>query len=244
MGRKRIHDLNSYKFTVDIGGENKKILDDLTENLNIKYGPAVNLIISTFCGMPKMIRQEFKDFCLRRYGEISNSITEAGEFERQSLREKRNYYLQMLKVLNGGKDISKEDLMMQKIPLKKGYLLCPRDWVILNPERAKDSLYAGCVECKNSRRYQIPHLLFFCDYKYTQDYPEEFLQKVNGMCIKAWPRFQSVIADQIPLIPDLTGKTDYVNKVDYLNSPVIAYYSIWEKEEMEDTPFGATIIRE
>ena len=62
MGRKRIHDLNSYKFTVDIGGENKKILDDLTENLNIKYGPAVNLIISTFCGMPKMIRQEFKDF--------------------------------------------------------------------------------------------------------------------------------------------------------------------------------------
>lgn len=39
---------------------------------------------------------------------------------------------------------------VQKYDIKNGVLICPKDWIVLNPEEAKNMEYAGVVECRNS----------------------------------------------------------------------------------------------
>ena len=48
---------------------------------------------------------------------------------------------------------------MQKIPMDNGFLICPDDWIIVNPEQAESSSYACVVECRNAGKFGLPHLL-------------------------------------------------------------------------------------
>lgn len=57
MERKRVTDLHSCKFSLNISGENKKTLDMLTTNYEPKYGPMINYIIEGFFRMPECPRK-------------------------------------------------------------------------------------------------------------------------------------------------------------------------------------------
>lgn len=87
MGRKRIRDLDSYKFSLDINGENKKALDCLTCNLDLKYGPIINHLISLFCCMPNNIKDSFLDFCILRCEELMKQQNVSGVMEKEEIKK-------------------------------------------------------------------------------------------------------------------------------------------------------------
>lgn len=67
MARRKIIDSDSCKFSLDVSGDNKKTLDNLTANYMLKYGPMINKIIGTFCRMPDSIKKVIAKACLTEY---------------------------------------------------------------------------------------------------------------------------------------------------------------------------------
>lgn len=103
MPRKRIHDNSSYKLSLDLTGDNKEILDELSFKLNIKYGPLINKIINTFCRMPECIRKNIEMSCINQYTFITEEIENiTGEFHIQSLEEEKKFYKDLIQLLNKG----------------------------------------------------------------------------------------------------------------------------------------------
>jgi len=249
MGRKRVIDLDSYKFSLDVSGENKRVLDELTAASGLKYGPFINKIIEIFCRMPVQIKSVFEETCIRELKEIKRIISVSSGFEKAKLEKNQAYYEEILRLINRGKyEMAEDKVQMIKIPLKSGYLIIPNDWIVVNPERAKSCLYAGVVECRNSEKYGIPHFVFFSDYKFGSEYTDEFTDEIDALCCKSWPEFSNIIekSKQNELIRDPERPGYFLNIEAHLAAPIIGYFSIDESDKAlrkNSLPYGAMIVR-
>ena len=250
MGRRKISDMPSYKFSMDLSGDNKEAVDRTTENYGMRYGPFINLLIQTFCRMPKSMKKTFLDFCIVKCQELNEQILTAGAMEKKELEKEKSRYLEVARILNDGCEINKNEVdndpTMTKIAIKNGYLIIPRNWILLNPEQSKDCLFAGVVECRNSDKFGIPHFCFFTDKKYASDYDKAYTNRIDKLCCKKWPEFENVIKNQVELIPDPEHKGQYLNEKEHLASPVIGHFSILATDDElydADPPCGAMIVR-
>ncbi|MEE1255629.1 MAG: hypothetical protein UHN47_03840 [Lachnospiraceae bacterium] len=48
---------------------------------------------------------------------------------------------------------------------------------------------------------------------------------------------------QVELIEDINNKGQYLNQDEYLASPIIGYFHIYENGDVKEPPFGAVIVR-
>lgn len=253
MARKKILDAGSCKFTLNVMGENKEVLDKLTENYMLKYGPMINKIISTFCRMPDNIRMVIENTCLVECDRLTTEIehTEEKSFHREPLEKERGFYMEILKLIHGGDyeigEEKGETSQLIKMKLLDGYLLIPSDWLVVNPEMAERCRYAAVLECRNHIKYEVPHFVFFTNYKnaceYTGDMEEEFF----FLCRKTWPRFSEIqaLSKKNELVPDPNNKGQYINIEEHLAAPIIGLFSIEEQGERAygEPPYGAKIVR-
>jgi len=253
MGRKRIHDLLAYKFSLDLTGKNKNALDSLSDNKNLKYGPIINLLISSFCCMPDDMRQIFTSICIDQYKYISAQAKYAGEYEKVNLLQKCDHYKEIASIINDGKPIEiiidPNKIEMRKIIIKNGYITIPTDWILLNPDEAKNCTYAAVVECRYSEKYGIPHFLHFNNKKYGKDFDPEYEDFVSNLCVKAWPKFQDIIDRQVTLVADPADPSQYLNGDEYSSCPKIGVFHVYEKGDPlygdnYEPPYGAMIVRD
>lgn len=253
MGRKRIIDANACKFSLHISGENKQILDQLTENYACKYGPLINRIIDTLCHMPKTLKTTVENACLAEYHRLSIELDHTSdEFHHKNIENNRESYLNFLKLINGGdfevSDAKKENLEMKKIKLFDGYLVCPKDWIITNPEEAEQCRYATLLECRNSSTYGVPHFVYLTNSSNsTKTHTAEFRKTFFDKCRKIWPKFSEIeeLNRKNQLVPDPEDPGHYLNLDAYIASPIIGLFSIDEQGESltDEYPYGAMIVR-
>lgn len=253
MARKRILDSNSCKFTLNVIGENKEVLDELTENYMLKYGPMINKIISTFCRMPKGIKKVIEKTCIKEYERLSEEIahTEANSYHREPLIQERDSYMEILRLMNGGvyeiEEEKDEEPTMRKIKLADGYLIIPSDWIIVNPERAENCRYAAVLECRNSAKYGVPHFIYFNNFRYACDYTDHMEAEFYSLCKKAWPKFSEIqeLSEKNKLVPDPENKGQYLNADAHLAAPIIGLFHIEEQGSRAhgEPPYGAMIVR-
>lgn len=245
MARKRILSLASYKFSMDLSGENKEAVDDATENYGMKYGPFINMLIKNFLRMPTGMKQAFTGFCISKCQELDKLLEVAGAMEKKSIEMEKEQYLEIARIINGGIDIHYDDTPdMRKIAMKDGYLIIPKDWIVVNEEDAAHYRYAGVVECRNHVKYGIPHFVFFTNAEYPKDYDTDL---INEMCCEAWPKFKDIIDQQVEPIRDPDNPGQWLNAKEHLASPYIGHFMIDEADsdlrEIEDMPYGAMIVR-
>ena len=164
------------KLTIDLNDKNKETLEQLKADLRWPYGNTINTLISTFCQLPDDIKKELLEIIKPKIRELYKEMDIAGDFEFAELSKKCQAYTDIVTFLNDGNHISLESLesepTMKKYPIKDGYLICPDNWIILNPEQAKDMKYAGVVECRNSAKYNIPHYVFLTNSTFPADISE------------------------------------------------------------------------
>lgn len=252
MPRKKIIDPKSRKFSLDVTGDNKEILDDLTSNYMLKYGPMINKIIGTFCRMPKNIKNVIEKTCLTEYKRIATELEHTTEeFHRKPLQQDLESYHEILKLINGGTyEITKEEEQqssMTKIMLFDGYLIIPKEWIVVNPEQAKNSRYAIVLECRNSEKYSVPHFIYLTNSPYEKQYTNSFKENFYSLCRNAWPKFSKIeeLNKKNQLISDPDNQGQYLNLSEYLASPIIGLFNIQEQGDnnCEDLPYGAMIVR-
>lgn len=253
MARKRILDAGSCKFTLNVMGDNKEVLDKLTENYMLKYGPMINKIISTFCRMPKNVRTVIENACLAEYERLTTEIeyTEENSYHREPLEKERDFYMEILKLIHGGdyqfaKETGRPSRMI-KIKLLDGYLLMPSDWIVVNPESAEKCRYAVVLECRNHIKYEVPHFVFFTNHKNASEYTDYMEKEFFSLCRKVWPRFSEIqeLSKRNKLVPDPDNKGQYINIKEHLAAPIIGLFHIEEQGERTwgEPPYGAMIIR-
>lgn len=247
MARKRISDMLSYKFSMDLSGENKIAIDNMTEKFGMKYGPFLNFLIRKFCLMPGSMKQAFIAFCIQKCNEINERLSNAEGFEKKELEGEKNYYLEMARIFNGGTPVefSEEDPTMKTYRMKDGVLVVPKDWIVLNPDFEGKCRYAGVVECRNHAKYDVPYFVFFTDTKYSCDYDQHQTEAVYAWCTEKWPRFKEIRDREVKPIPDPEKPGRYINEEEHLASPVIRLFHILrnDDEQYDDaTPYGAVIV--
>lgn len=252
MPRKKIIDSNSCKFSIDVSGENKKVLDEITTNYMAKYGPTINKIISTFCRMPKGVKNVIENACVEECKKLEYHIAHTEEvFHKKPLEEERNFYLEILRLMNQGyyevKEDNAEKSVMKKIELADGYLIIPADWIVVNPESAKDCLYAAVIECRNSAKYGVPHFIYLTNTQYLGDDSEAMENDFYDLCRKAWPKFAEIeeLSKKNQLVPDPNNKGQYLNIEAHFAAPIIGLFYIDEQGDypLEKQPYGAMIVR-
>lgn len=252
MPRKRIIDSKSCKFSLDVSGDNKEVLDEITSNYNLKYGPIINKIISTFCLMPKSIKKVIEKACLNEYNRLTEELKNlTEEFHRQPLVQEQDFYMDILRLMNKGTyEFANEEppeKTMKKIRLCDGYLLIPSDWIVVNPERAESCRYATVLECRNSKKYGVPHFIYLNNCQYGRDFTNDMERDFFNLCRKQWNKFTEIeeLSNKNKLVPDPDNKGQYLNAKEYLAAPSIGLFSIAEQGDRSigEPPYGAMIVR-
>ncbi len=54
--------MRSNKISLDLTNDNKMAIEELAKTYNMKYGPLINYLISTFYNLPEDMRKAYIDF--------------------------------------------------------------------------------------------------------------------------------------------------------------------------------------
>ena len=233
--------------SLDFTLENISAIERMANKYEEGVCPTVNTIINLICFMPKEIQEELISFCLQKTEENEIRYTEASVFEKKEIVRNNEYYDNLITLFNGGKKInsSKNNPNMREYKMIEGSLYVPKDWIILNPEQEGKCKYAGVVECRNHKKYKIPHFVFFTDNRLLRDYSEEFIQYIYSLCEEKWPRFAEILKMEVKLISDSSQPFGYKNLEEHLASPIVGIFSILrDDDELFDNkpPCGALIM--
>ena len=248
MGRRKLHDDDIYKFSLTIEDEIKNKLDYISQNSSYRLGPLINHILRTFCLMNSKMKDTFIQFCMDQTKLIDEQMKSAGLYEKSDLEIEKAHYQDIANLINDGNTVPIDSLNMKEIKIKDGVLIIPKDWLVVNPNDAHKHRYAAVLECRNSAKYDIPHFVMFCDYKYGRDYPDDFCDEFIRLCLDTWSDFKEKVMDkQVTPIKNTNGK-GYINADKYLLAPTIGIFHIWENNDNyfkinKEAPYGAMIVR-
>lgn len=244
--------ISSNRLTIDLTDQNKEILEDLKTKLSSPFGAIVNMIIGTFCNIPKDIREDLITYCKSEVKLLSKKIDATSPYQARALSDRIQIFLDIITVLNRGirPTISEinDEVEMMKIPIKNGYAICPNDWIIVNPEEASKSTHAIIIECMNSSKYGIPHFLYFSIREYGNDYDDTDAEFINHKCAQAWSEFNKIMDLQVTPIKDPEHPGMMLNYEEWSNAPIIGHFHMYVQGDSRyprdyRPPLGAQIVR-
>ncbi len=239
--------INSKRLTIDLTNETKKILEELKSTLKKPFGQIVNQTISTVCDAPKDIKEETLAFFKNQIKNIRMQTDNASPYELHALSEKEQSYINLAMLMNNGKCINIDEKQkepdMVRYEIESGYVIFPKDWIVVNPEMARKCYYAGVVECRRAN-YNIPHFLFFTN-KASRDYDDELYKEVNAACCKAWSKFHEILQKQVEPIRAANGTI--LNLEEWNLAPTLGYFALFEQGDPAlpanfEFPMGAMIV--
>lgn len=239
------------KISFDLTDSNRKKLEDIKRQTRTPYGVIMNTMINTFCGLPEEICNNLNTSISHYVRSLCDQMDHAEEFELASLTELTQKYLEILTFLNNGRTVTLESIKnkprLKTIQIKDGIVIYPEDWILLNQDAAIVSRYAVVVECRDMDGIRMPHFLYFStsSLNYMSDYE---INKINQLCANSSTLFQEAQKRQVKLIEDPENPGQYLNLEEYLASPEIGHFNLYEQEDSlhqrgYEPPYGAKIIR-
>lgn len=238
------------KLSIDVTDENRQTLEAIKKEERASYGNTINTLIEIFCRIPSEVKRELIEFCKTRMSELNESMKKAGEYEIQTLENKRNTYVDIATFLNNRNWVNlydvKKEIKMKKINIKDGVLICPSDYVILNEECAKDFKYASVVEVRNAN-FKIPHFIYLSDIK-IGEYNIHIIKRIETMCKEKWPKFKEILDSVVEPIPDPEREWEYINQEEIDAAPQIGHFEVYCQGDPNypvrfNPPMGTRIVR-
>lgn len=240
------------KMSIDCSDANYTILSHIKETTKTPYGKIINSLINNFCDLPEDIGNDLIEFCKYKINMYFDCANEANEPERSELLKKINIYQDIIAFLNHGNKIQideiRRELKMTTIPIKSGIVLFPKDWVVINPEKASQCKYAGVVECIHAKHQGIPYFLFFSNAKYSCDYTNQEIESINSLCIKKSQQFARELNYQNTFMAESKRIRECLAAKYHLSIPIVRYLHLYEHGDPHypinyHPPYGAMIIR-
>lgn len=239
-------------FSFQLQEKNRAILERKKSERGWAFGRTINTLLETFTIIPDSIKTDLLEHIKGKLSELVKQMDQAESYKRAELMEITQKYLDIATYLSDGKELSLTDIsttqLMQKIPLKNGLLICPKSYLIVNPEEASVMEYACVIECQNSKRYNIPHYLIFCDRKYGSDYDDAYQDMLLKKLMAKDPGFTRIMNAQVKPISDPQSNGKLLNAAAYAEAPTIGIFNVYEHGDPRypvdyEAPDGTEIIR-
>ena len=240
------------KLTIDLTDKNRETLEKIKAEQRSPYGTTINELIDIFCNVPESVKKELLSFIKPKIRDLYRQMDAAGDFSFKEISEKTQSYMDIATFLNDGKRFSISEIdsvtTMQKIPMYNGFLICPDDWIIVNPEQAEDATNACVVECRNAGKFGIPHLLVFSNRESVNDYDDIYEESIHRMCCRAYPRFAEILDMQVKPIDDPEHPGLLLNSDEWMKAPNIGLFDIYVQGDPKygvgyEPVAGARIVR-
>lgn len=241
--------ISSNRLTIDLTDEAKSILEKLKAKMQKPFGQIINTTVTTVCDAPIEVKEETLNFYKRNIKLLTKQMDSASPFELRAISEKIEAYMNLAMLVNGGERISIDEINnepdMTQYKIEGGYVVCPEDWIVLNPEEAGQCCYAGVVECRR-KEYHVPHFLFFTN-KRANRYDDKLYSRVNRMCCQKWPKFKEILAQQVQPIDDPNNPGFQLNADEWMAAPTLGYFALYVKGDPAPDgfvpPMGAMVVR-
>lgn len=222
------------KVSIDFTYDNYMLLKNIAFQKDQSNSALINALIGLFLPVSNDVSDAIGNFCVKKYQEEIEKSTNLSGFAKNESEKNAAQYRQIGEYFGIAPELF-INTSLQKTDLRDGYVLFPKDWgVITDPDNPpKKCLYAGVVETLHGSELGIPHFIFFCNYKYSKDYPYYFQDKIIESCSKICPDFKKVLDEKNVATP--YGFFSIVEKGDpiFYNGAIPDY----------TPPYGAIIIR-
>ncbi len=174
------------KISIDFGIPEHALLTKEASRKGISNSSVVNELIATFCTLPPDIKSDLCKFCEEKKRECRAQESESfSDFEIENRYAK---WMNLTKYFTVSPD-EYLDNGMRKIFLKAGYVIFPKNYVVLEDLGSyEEHKYCGVLACRNDKKYDVPVFMFPCDYRYAKDYTDELEETVLQSVKKVFPR--------------------------------------------------------
>jgi len=236
-----------HKLSIDLEPDNLEALKRMKAEAGWPYGNTINNLLALL-SIPKSIKTEIYEFIKTQLRSLYKQADSEEIFGLNEINEKIKAYTDMAALLNRGVRLTVDDLRedpMKKIKIEDGYLIVPSDWIDINPDDAENMPYAGVIECRNSKKYGIPHFVFHTWHEKACDYDTD---EINKMCVKAYPEFKEIMQKQVTPEQDPEHPGLILNEQAFMDAPTIGHFSIYVQDDPTygsnyKPPAGAKIVR-
>lgn len=154
------------KISADLDEKSLKILQWMKKQYGRSYGETIRLLLRIFANPSADTQKRLLELLTAELERIDKARQNVlGEVEKSSLDRQYNEIMEIARYYNGGHHISvgNEDLSrMQRVEIKGGYVLCPKDWKILNAEESEDCDRARIIEVHDESN---THFVMLCTKK-------------------------------------------------------------------------------
>ena len=239
------------RFTLTLSDSARESLDQKKEN-GWSMANTVNTLVDTFAILPDDVNRDLTAFAKGKALEISQKMERSGFFAHDTMEASLNKYLAIIKYLNNGVPVTldaiRTELDMQKVTIKGGHLICPKDFVLINPEEAAKLEAACVVECRNAAKYAIPHYIVFCNPKEAHETTESYDARILDRLLMRIPKFKRIVDLQVAPIYDPEHPEEILNAREFMDAPTIGYFPVYvhgnpAKPADYKPPYGVQIIK-
>lgn len=240
--------ISSNRLTIDLIEKSKSILEKLKAEMQRPFGQIINMMVITIGNAPPAVQKNILSYCKQLIKEQVKLMDVASPFELKEISDNIEALQNLAMFMNGGRRISLDELTdepeMVRYDIEGGYVICPSDWIVVNPEMARQCIRAGVVECRVKNK--MPHLLFFTNLR-SSKYDDKFEKEINSYCIKAYPQFEEILRQQIKPIDDPARPGQLLNSEEWVNSPHIGYFELYEQGDNSypadyQPPYNAMVV--
>ena len=242
--------LNSF-YRLKLTPESKAILDD-KKNAGSTYVDSINSLIEIFGDLPEDVNHDLMAFAKNKALQLSKRMVLSGLFASSKMEASVDKYLAIIEYLNNGIPVSmekiREELDMQKVAMKDGYLICPKDFVLINSQDAKDMETAWIIECRNANKFGVPHYVVFWHPKEDYEPAEVYDSYLLDQLLRRIPKFQRIVDMQVTPIHDPDQPENILNEKEFMAAPTIGYYPVHvhgdpNKPADYKPPYGVQIVK-
>lgn len=239
------------KVSIDFSEPEYKLMVEKAKKEGKSNSAVINSLVSLILRLSPDVADMIGSYCYEEYQKETAKLEQQSGYERNETQKRADQFYTVSSYFGIDRDSYKKKTGMCFTFLKNGYVTYPKDWIILENVfgPTDDCMYAGCVECRNAGKYNIPHFIFFCNQKYANEYSDEMVEKIYAACARAYPEFKKLFNMQVPN-PNLKSQESLKK---WNDAPCFGIFHIIEKDDPlywhngqpnYKPPYGAMIVRE
>ncbi|MBO4678873.1 MAG: hypothetical protein J5626_04320 [Lachnospiraceae bacterium] len=255
MGRLKKWEEEPKKFSIMTDKETFDKLEEISKLLSVPVSTLSAQALSAIINLDDNVRKEIMGTLESHIDKLTVDNHSGSPFEAKKSRAQISNVQSLIYFFGLGRmwERPKKRPNMTSLKIKNGTVIFPDDWIVLNKESAEKHEFAGVVECRHHEKYNMPHFLYLCDYKYGCDYPDYFEEMIVKLCVEAYPEFQKIVdlQGQAHLVPDPTNPGMYLNLEAYRACPVIGSFHLLRDDDplfefnlKNGLPYDAMIIKD
>lgn len=231
------------KLSIDFDMENYELLVQFASKQKISNSQVINFLIENLLSLSTEAKKQYAKSTTEQLGLLRQKYSGCQEFEANETERQIAILQNLLSFFSEQKDFDTEtecEKNMKRIEMINSFVIFPTDWVVANLIEAKDCNYAGVVEVRNGKRYNMPHILFFSE-KPIVELSKDEEEKILDTCAACYPPFSQIRTQQVEPVYD--DNNIMINSDTWNSAPTIGIFAIGEYGKALSFPAGAMIIR-